>query len=274
MLRDRFGVSERRACTVVGQHRSTQRLAPPAPGADEAELRAWLRAFSLERPRWGWRRAYKQLRREGRRVNAKRVQRLWRAEGLKVPYKRRKKRLVGVGTAVGKMCPIRPNALWAMDFQFDTTADGRTLKLLNVVDEFTREALAIEVERCIDADRVVATLDRLAFERGGPPAFVRFDNGPEFVAWAVADWCRFNQVATCFIDPGSPWQNAWIESFNGRLRDEFLNGWQFGSLLEAQVLIEDWRVDYNTNRPHSAFGLLTPTEYANQWATINQPQLA
>jgi putative transposase len=108
MLRDRFGVSERRACTVVGQHRSTQRLAPPAPGADEAELRAWLRAFSLERPRWGWRRAYKQLRREGRRVNAKRVQRLWRAEGLKVPYKRRKKRLVGVGTAVGKMCPIRP----------------------------------------------------------------------------------------------------------------------------------------------------------------------
>ena len=201
MLRDRFGVSERRACTVVGQHRSTQRLGPPAPSDDEAELRAWLRAFSLERPRWGWRRAYKQLRREGRQINAKRVQRLWRAEGLKVPYKRRKKRLVGVGTAVGKMCPIGPNVLWAMDFQFDTTADGRTLKLLNVIDEFTREALAVEVERCIDADRVVATLDRIARERGGPPAFVRFDNGPEFVAWAVADWCRFNQVATCEVTP-------------------------------------------------------------------------
>ena len=274
MLRDRFGVSQRRACNVVGQHRSTQRLAPPVPCDDEVELRAWLRAFSIERPRWGWRRAFKQLRREGRQVNAKRVQRLWRAEGLKVPYRKRKKRLVGVGTAVGRMCPIVPNALWAMDFQFDVTADGKTLKLLNVVDEFTRECPAIVVERSIDADRVVATLDRIALERGGPPAFVRFDNGPEFIAHAVADWCRFNGVGTCFIDPGSPWQNAWIESFNGRLRDEFLNSWQFDSLLEAQVLVEDWRIDYNTNRPHSAFGLLTPTEYANQWATINQPQLA
>jgi len=194
MLRSRFGVSERRACTVVGQHRSTQRLNPPAPSDDEAELRAWLRAFSLERPRWGWRRAYKQLRREGRQVNAKRVQRLWRAEGLKVPYKRRKKRLVGVGTAVGAMCPIRPNVLWAMDFQFDTTVDGRTLKLLNVVDEFTRECPVIVVDRSIDADRVVATLEQLAFERGGPPRYIRFDNGPEFVAHAVADWCRFNDV--------------------------------------------------------------------------------
>ena len=274
MLHERFGVSQRRACAVVGQHRSTQRLDPPVPSDDEVELRAWLRAFSLERPRWGWRRAFKQLRREGRHVNAKRVQRLWRDEGLKVPYKKRKKRLVGVGTAVGRMCPLAPDALWAMDFQFDVTADGRALKLLNVVDEFTREALAIEVERSIDADRVVATLDRIVIERGGPPAFVRFDNGPEFIAYAVADWCRFNDVGTCFIDPGSPWQNAWIESFNGRLRDEFLNGWQFDSLREAQVLIEDWRIDYNNNRPHSAFGLLTPTEFANQWATINQPQLA
>ena len=254
MLRDRFGVSERRACAVVGQHRSTQRLAPPAPTDDDVELATWLRAFSTERPRWGWRRAFKQLRREGHKVNSKRVQRIWREEGLKVPYKKAKKRLTGVGTAVGRMCPIVPDALWAIDFQFDVTTDGRMLKLLNVIDEFTREALAIGVDRSINADQVVAILDRIAVERGGPPGFVRFDNGPEFIAHAVADWCRFNSVGSCFIDPGSPWQNAWIESFNGRLRDEFLNGWQFDSLLETQVLLEDWRIDYNTNRPHTALG--------------------
>ena len=142
------------------------------------------------------------------------------------------------------MCPIRPNVLWALDFQFDTTVDGKTLKLLNVVDEFTREYPAIVVGRSIDADRVVATLDRI------------------------------NTVESVFIDPGSPWQNAWIESFNGRLRDESLNGWQFDSLLEAQVLIEDWRIDYNINRPHSAHGDLTPSEFARAWTTQHQPALA
>ncbi len=166
-----------------------------------------------------------------------------------------------------------PDALWALDFQFDTTVDGRTLKLLNVVDEFTRECPAIIVERNIDADRVVATLDQIAAVRGAP-AFVRFDNGPEFIAQAVADWCRFNDVKTVFIDPGSPWQNAWIESFNGRLRDEFLNGWHFDNLFEAQVLIEDWRIDYNEHRPHSAHGDLTPAEFAKAWTTQNQPALA
>lgn len=274
MLQSRFGVSQRRACHVVGQHRSTQRLGPPPITNNEAELRAFLRAFSKSRPRWGWRRAAKAARREGWVVNDKRIQRLWRSEGLRVPYKKRKKRLTGIGTAVGAMCPIRPNVLWAMDFQFDATIDGRPVKLLNVVDEFTRECPVIVVDRSIDADRVVATLDRLAIERGGPPAYVRFDNGPEFVAHAVADWCRFNDVGSCFIDPGSPWQNAWIESFNGRLRDEFLNGWQFDSLIEAQVLIEDWRIDYNINRPHSAHGDLTPSEFAHAWNTRNQPALA
>lgn len=273
MLRDRFGVSERRACRVIGQPRSTQRLEPPAPADDDAELRAWLRAFSVERPRWGWRRAAKQLRREGRKINNKRIQRLWREEGLRVPYKKRKKRMVGIGSAVGAMSPIAPNALWALDFQFDVCVDGRTLKLLNVVDEYTRECPAIVVDRSIDADRVVACLDQIAAVRGFP-AFVRFDNGPEFVAHAVADWCRFNRVDSIFIDPGSPWQNAWIESFNSRLRDELLNGWIFDSLLEAQVIIEDWRVDYNVNRPHSAHGDLTPSEFAQAWITRHQPALA
>jgi len=273
VLTERFGVSQRHACRVVGQHRSTQRLDPPTISDDEVELRAFLRAFSKERPRWGWRRAAKAARREGRVVNDKRIQRLWREEGLKVPYRKRKKPHRGIGTAVGAMCPIAPNALWALDFQFDTTVDGRTIKLLNIVDEYTRECPAIVVDRSIDADRVVATLDRIALTRGYP-AFVRFDNGPEFIANAVADWCRFNRVGSCFIDPGSPWQNAWIESFNGRLRDEFLNGWQFDNLLEAQVLIEDWRIDYNEHRPHSAHGDLTPNEFAQAWTTRYQPALA
>jgi putative transposase len=273
MLQQRFGVSERRACSVAGQHRSTQRLARRAPSDDQLALRAWLRSFSRTRPRWGWRRAAKQARREGWRVNDKRIQRLWRQEGLKVPYRKRKKPMRGIGTAIGAMCPIVPNALWALDFQFDTTVDGRILKLLNIVDEFTRESPAVVVDRSIDADKVVATLDRLALERGAP-AYLRFDNGPEFIAYAVADWCRFNGVDTIFIDPGSPWQNAWIESFNSRMRDELLNGWHFDSLLEARVLIEQWRIDYNVNRPHTAHGDLTPNEFAKAWINRNQPMAA
>ena len=161
-----------------------------------------------------------------------------------------------------------------MDFQFDTTADGRQIKLLNVIDEFTRECLAIEVDRSIDADHVVDVLDRIALQRGAHPVYVRFDNGPEFVAHAIDDWCRFNSTGAMFIDPGSPWQNAWIESFNGRLRDELLNSWRFDSLLEARVIVEDWRLDYNANRPHSAHGDLTPTEFVLQWTTTHQPQAA
>ena len=199
-LRQRFGVSERKACAVVGQHRSTQRLAIPAPPDDEEALRAFLRAFSKERPRWGWRRAAKALRREGRHVNNKRIQRLWREEGLRVPYRKRKKPLRGIGARVGAMSLIAPNALWALDFQFDTTEDNRTIKLLNVIDEFTRECPAIVVERSIDADRVVTTLDRLVVERGAP-SFVRFDNGPEFIAHTVADWCGFNGVARSSSTP-------------------------------------------------------------------------
>ena len=274
MLRDRFGVSERRACKVVGIHRSTLRLAAPPITDDEAELRAFLRKFSTQRPRWGWRRAAKEARRTGRQVNDKRVRRLWREEGLRVPQKRRKKRLSGVGVHVGAMCPIRPNVLWALDFQFDTLADGRTIKMLNVIDEFTRECLAIEVDRTIDADRVVAVLERLASERGGPPVYVRMDNGPELASHAIADWCRFTGTGSVFIDPGSPWQNAWIESFNGKFRDELLNLWQFDSLLEARVIVEDWRIDYTWKRPHTAHGDLTPGEFAAKWTTINQPQAA
>ena len=169
------------------------------------------------------------------------------------------------------MCPIRPNALWALDFQFDTTVDGRTLKLLNV-DRRVHPRVPRHRRRPLHRRRRASSPPSTASPPSAArPAYVRFDNGPEFIAHAVADWCRFNGVDTVFIDPGSPWQNAWIESFNGRLRDELLNGWQFDSLLEAQVLIEDWRIDYNSNRPHTAHGDLTPTEFAQAWTTDNQP---
>ena len=272
-LCEQFGVSERRACRVVGQSRSTQRLPALVPPDDELALRAWLRDFSKRRPRWGWRRAGVEAKKAGWRANHKRIHRLWIAEGLRVPYRKRKKPLRGIGVPVGAFCPIRPNVIWAMDFQFDQTSNGRMLKLLNVVDEFTREALATDVERSIDADGVVRCLERLAAERGAP-AYVRFDHGPEFIAYAVADWCRFNGTGTVFIDPGSPWQNAWIESFNGRMRDEHLNGQQFDSLLEAKVLTEDWRIDYNINRPHSAHGWLTPVEFVEAWLHQQAHQLA
>ena len=274
MLLARFGVSQRRACSTVGLHRSTMRLAPPPVTGEEAELRAWLREFSTDGPRWGWRRGAKMARKAGWKVNNKRIRRLWREGGVRVLQRGKKKRLTGIGVQVGAMSPIRPNVIWAMGFEFDTTADGRTLKMLNVIDEFTREALAIEVDRSIDADGVVAVLDRLAARRGTVPVYVCFDNGPEFVAHAVNDWCRFNGTGSLFIDRGSPWQNAWIESFNGRFRDELLNSWRVDSLLEARVIIEDWRLDYNANQPHSAHGELTPTEFALQWTTTHQPQAA
>ena len=256
MMRERFGVSERQACKAVDQPRSTQRLPPPVVSDDEKLLVEFLIKFSKQRPRWGWRRAAKQARRDGWDVNDNRVKRLWQLNGLRVPAKKRKKRLSGIGTHLGAMSPIRPNVLWALDFQFDTTVDGCTLKMLNVIDEFTRECLAIDVHRTIDANGVVNVLDRLTTLHG-PPVYLRFDNGGEFIAQAVADLYRFNSVNTIFIDPGSPWQNAWIESFNGRLRDERLNLWRFDSLLEARVIIEDHRIDYNINGPHTAHGDLT-----------------
>ena len=182
-----------------------------APATTSWRLRAFLRDFSLRRPRWGWRRAARAARDAGWRVNHKRIHRLWRGRRPACALSASARSpLRGIGVAVGAFCPIRPNVVWALDFQFDQTADGRTLKLLNVIDEFTRECLAIDVERSIDADGVVACLERLAAERGAP-AYVRFDHGPEFIAYAVADWCRFNGTGTVFIDPGSPWQNAWIE---------------------------------------------------------------
>jgi putative transposase len=160
--------------------------------------------------------------------------------------------------------------VWAFDFQFDQTADGKILKLLHVVDEFTREALAIECRRRIDADGTVAVLERLTASRGRAPEFVRCDNGPEMTANALKDWCRFAGTASSYIDPGSPWQNPYVESFGSRVRDELLAVEQFSCLAEARVLIEDWRQDYNHHRPHSALKMMAPARFAQAW-TANRP---
>ncbi len=273
MLADRLGLSQRRACAIVGQHRSTQRHEPTAVDVDR-ELRERLRAFAREHPRWGYRRAHAVLVREGRVLNRKKVQRLWREEGLRVPQKRRKRQRTGESTTpADRLTATRPDHVWALDYQFDVTAKWRTIKILHVVDEFTRESLADVVDHSIDTDATVAALDKVVGTRGTHPDFVRCDNGPELTANALRDWCRFTGTGTSYIDPGSPWQNPWVESYGGCLRDELLAVEQFDSLLEAQVLVADWRIEYNTYRPHSALGMLTPVEFAEQWR-VNQPQLS
>jgi putative transposase len=268
-----LGISQRLACQIVGQHRSTQRHQPGEPDRDRA-LREQLRRRSRDHPRWGYRRAHAQLRGQGWCVNRKAIQRLWRQEGLRVPARPRKRQRLGTSTCpADRLAAEHPDHVWALDYQFDQTQDGRRLKLLNIVDDHTREALVIKVDRRIDADATVGVLDQLVADRGRPPRFIRCDNGPELTANALRDWCRFNQAGTSYIEPGSPWQNPYVESFGGRLRDELLAVEAFNTLLEAQVLVQDWRIEYNTVRPHSALGYLTPTDYAKAW-TANHPELS
>jgi len=208
------------------------------------------------------------LTREGFCVNHKRIQRLCRDEGLRVVSKAKKRSRVGISTINGtRLRGTHPDEVWAIDYQFDQTTDIKTLKLLNITDEFTKEALAIEVQRSITADDTVTVLERLVSHRGRAPTFLRMDNGPELTANALRDWCRFSGSGTAYIEPGSPWENPFIESFNGKLRDELLSVEAFESLLEAQVLAEDFRIEYNTYRPHSSLGQLTPAEFAERWHT-------
>jgi putative transposase len=270
MVQERLGLSQRRACRIVGQHRSTQRH--PAATDPDGDLRRRLRRFAKAHPRWGCRRAHAVLHREGHPVNRKKVQRLWREEGLRVPARRRKRQRLG--DSADRLRATRPEHVWVLDYQFDVIATGRTIKLLHVVDEFTRESLAELVEHSIDADATVACLDKIAVGRGRHPAFVCCDNGPELPAHALRDWCRFAGTATRYIEPGSPWENPWVESYGSRIRDELLAIEQFDTLLQAQVLVADWRIQYNTYRPHSALGMLTPAHFANQWRQTNQPQLS
>ena len=203
-------------------------------------------------------------------VNHKRLRRLWRDEGLRRPPPRKAKKRRPHSPDGALLRAEYRNHVWALDFPFDETSDYRRLKLCNVVDEHTRQALAMDVDRSIGADRVVAILDRLVAQHGAP-RFLRMDNGPELIAEALREWCRLAGLGIIYIEPGSPWENPWIESFNGRVRDELLNITEFGSLTEARVVIEDWRKEYNTWRPHSSLGGLTPNEYAARCTHQHQP---
>jgi transposase InsO family protein len=202
------------------------------------------------------------VRQEGWLVNRKRIYRLWRQEGLQVPRRAHKRRRCGDSKNGCTRKKARyPNHVWTYDFLFDQTEDGRRLKLLPVVDEFTRECLTLEVARHMEAQDVIGVLEYL-FALRGAPRYLRSDNGPEFVAQRIKAWLVERQSGPLFIEPGSPWQNAYIESFNGRLRNEFLNVEAFGSLKEAQVLAEQHRLEYNHHRPHSALGYRTPAAFA------------
>jgi len=213
------------------------------------------------------------VRREGWVVNRKRIQRLWRDEGLKRPPQRPHKRRRVRPETTERLAALRPNHVWAVDFQFDETTDRRRLKLANIVDEHTREALTMRVGRHCTAEDVITELERLVVTYG-PPSFLRADNGPELIAHALRDWCRFSRIGISYIEPGSPWENAYVESFNGRVRDELLNIEEFGSLIEARVVVEAWRIEYNTYRPHGALDGLTPTETRAAWITEHQPALS
>ena len=250
-MRAALVVSERRACRILTQPRSTQRRRARVP-ADEPALIARLIALARRFGRYGYRRITALLQAEGWRVNHKRVERLWRQEGLRVPRKvPRRRQLWATDGSCTRRRAERSNQVWSYDFVHDRTHDGRPLRLLTIVDEYTRECLSIDVARRLQSDDVLARLTAL-FVRRGPPTFLRSDNGPEFTATAVRTWLRRLGVTTLFIAPGSPWENGSVESFNGTLRDECRNRERFDTLLEAQVVIEGWRREYNQIRPHSA----------------------
>ena len=250
-------VSERRACAVLGQARSTQRRVPLLPDDEDALTAAVVRLAS-EYGRFGYRRITALLQQEGWRVNHKRVERIWRREGLKVPKRQPKRGRLWLhdGSCI-RLRPSWTNHVWAYDFVMARTHDGRAFRMLTIIDEYSRECLAILVARRLAADDVLQQLTELFVERG-PPDHIRSDNGPEFAAAAVRDWLGRIGVNTLFIEPGSPWENGYCESFNGKLRDELLKGEIFYSLHEAKVLIERWRRAYNTIRPHSSLGYRPP----------------
>ncbi|MCH8239714.1 MAG: IS3 family transposase [Proteobacteria bacterium] len=256
-IRGRLNVSERRICRVLGQHRSTQRHRPRGR-EDEERLVADMIELVRQYGRYGYRRIAALLRDAGWQVNDKRVERLWRREGLKVPMKQPKKGRLWLND--GSCVRLRPeyrDHVWSYDFVHHRTDDGRVFRTLNILDEHSRECLAIRVKRKLNSTDVIDVLTDLFILRG-VPAFIRSDNGPEFVAQAVRDWISAVGAKTAYITPGSPWENGYCESFNARFRDELLNGEIFYSLKEAQIIIEEWRKHYNTKRPHSALGYRPP----------------
>jgi len=257
------GLSGRRACALLSIARSAVGYVSRLRARDAPAVLA-MRELAAQYPRYGYRKIRIFLARQGHTMSTERTYRLWRQAGLQVPKRRPRRRV-----ATGRPRPTPPTArnhVWAYDFVFDTCADGRSLKCLTVVDEFTRECLAIDVAGSIRSGRVIEVLARLVSLHGAP-RYLRSDNGPEFVATAVLRWLHTAQIDTAFIDPGKPWQNGTDESFNGKFRDECLTIEWFRNRLEAQVGIERWRRHYNEERPHMSLGDLTPAEYKNKIQT-------
>ena len=264
-VKDELHFSQRRACGLMGISDSSYRYQPSR--REMPELRELLLQLASERPRYGYRRLCIMVRREGLVVNHKRLYRIYRAEGLTV-RRRRRKRLMRPRVAM--TLPEAPNERWSMDFMSDQLGAGRVFRTLNIVDDFTRECRAIEVDTSLTGQRVVRTLERLLHEHG-KPSLLLTDNGPEFTSRAVEAWAYRHGIKLDFIQPGKPTQNAFVESFNGRFRDECLNEHYFESLAEARKVIEEWRQDYNQVRPHSSLGGLSPEEYAARLECLRAP---
>ena len=260
-LQESFDVSERRACMVLDQPRSSQRYAGRVRD-DEPRLTSRMLELVRRHPRYGYRRIAAQLRQEGWSVNAKRVHRLWRREGLKVPRRRRKRRRRGSSVnACHRRRAERMNDVWCWDFVYDRTTSGSPLKWLSIVDEYTRECLCLQASRSITSENVLDRLSEL-FAIRGAPRHIRSDNGPEFIAGAVRGWLERLDIAALYIEPGSPWENGYAESFHSRFRDEFLAVEEFESLAAARRLTAAWQAEYNERRPHSALAYRTPSAYA------------
>jgi transposase InsO family protein len=262
-------VSERRVCRLLGQPRSTQRRKKKIRD-DEDELREEIIRLACQYGRYGYRRITALLREQGWKVNHKRVERIWKQEGLKVPRKQPKRRRLWLndGSCL-RLRPLYRNHVWSYDFVADRTSDGRAIRILTIIDEYSRKCLSIHIQRQIKAPEVLYKLSEL-FITEGIPDHIRSDNGSEFTAKTVRSWLERLGVKTLFIEPGSPWENGYIESFNGKLRDELLNGEIFDTILEAKVITENWRNHYNQKRPHSSLGYkvpapeaILPIQYAN-----------
>ena len=259
--------SQRRACAVVRIPRSLVRYIARR-SKDEAMLIKEIHRLAIRHSRYGYRRITVLLRREGLRVNKKRVHRIWKSEGLSLPRRRPKRRKMGPTEEIVNKAGY-PNHVWSYDFVEDRTERGGKLRILAIIDEYTRECLAIRVEPSIPASAVVGVLEWL-FLTKGVPKYIRSDNGPEFIARAVCQWLEASGCSTLFINPGSPWENGYIESFNDKLRDECLNREVFRNGKEAQTIVENWRQEYNNYRPHSSLGYLTPADFARRYYEKNQ----
>jgi len=246
-----------RACKVIGQYRSTQNYQPKRL-SDEDDLTTRILELACKYGRYGYRRITALLNVEGYNVNHKRVERIWREQGLKVPQKQKKRRRLWLndGSCI-RLKPEYSNHVWSYDFVFDKTTDSKAFKILNIIDEYTRECICTYAARHI---RWADVQEHLAenFCSRGLPAYIRSDNGSEFTALKLREWLKKLEITTTYIEPGSPWENGYIESFNGRMRDELLNGEIFDTMKEARILIEQWRKEYNTIRPHSSLGYRPP----------------